>query len=121
MLNDQIDISIIVPVFKAETFINRCVDSILAQSFSNFELILIDDGSPDKCPEICDEYSKKDKRIRVIHKTNAGVSAARNTGIKVAKGKWLMFCDSDDYVSSNWCEKMYNSAIILGLYQIFLV
>ena len=112
MLNDQIDISIIVPVFKAETFINRCVDSILAQSFSNFELILIDDGSPDKCPEICDEYSKKDKRIRVIHKTNAGVSAARNTGIKVAKGKWLMFCDSDDYVSSNWCEKMYNSAIM---------
>ncbi len=112
MLNDQIDISIIVPVFKAETFINRCVDSILAQSFSNFELILIDDGSPDRCPEICDEYSKKDKRIRVIHKTNAGVSAARNTGIKVAKGKWLMFCDSDDYVSSNWCEKMYNSAIM---------
>lgn len=96
-------ISIIVPVYKTEQFLHRCIDNILAQTFTDFELILVDDGSPDKCGLICDEYAQKDKRIRVIHKDNGGVSSARNCGIDTAVGKYLMFCDSDDWVDNNWC------------------
>lgn len=103
----MIEVSIIVPVYKVEQYIHVCVDSILNQTFSNFELILVDDGSPDNCPAICDEYAKNDSRIRVIHKDNGGISSARNAGLSAATGKYIMFCDSDDYVSPIWCESLY--------------
>lgn len=92
-------ISVIVPVYKAEKYLHRCVDSILAQTFTDFEVLLIDDGSPDRSGEICDEYAKKDARVRVFHKENGGVSSARNMGIEKAKGEWLMFVDSDDMLT----------------------
>jgi len=95
--------SIIVPVYKVEPYLRRCIDSILAQTFLDFELILVDDGSPDNCPGICDEYAEKDSRIKVIHQTNGGLSSARNRGIAAAEGEYLLFCDSDDYVSPHWC------------------
>lgn len=104
------EISIIVPVYKVEQYLHRCVRSILNQSFSDFELILVDDGSPDNCGAICDSYAAEDHRVRVIHKNNSGVSAARNAGLDIAVGKYIMFCDSDDYVAENWCETMYQAA-----------
>ncbi|MDR4508578.1 MAG: glycosyltransferase [Candidatus Brocadiaceae bacterium] len=94
----MIEISIVVPVYNKEKYIYECIDSILSQTFNNFELILIDDGSPDNCGQICDEYSKKDDRIIVIHQQNKGHSCARNTGIHASKGKHLMFVDADDYL-----------------------
>ena len=93
--------SIIVPVYKAEKYISECVDSVLAQTFEDFELILADDGSPDRCHEICDEYAKKDSRIKVIHKNNGGASSARNSGIDAACGEYIIFLDSDDYWEGN--------------------
>ena len=99
-------ISVIVPVYKVEPYLRRCVDSILAQSFSDFELILVDDGSPDNCGAICDEYAKQDSRIRVIHRENGGLSAARNSGLEIAAGEYIMFCDSADTVTSEWCAQM---------------
>ncbi len=94
-------ISIIIPVYNTEQYLRRCVDSVLAQTFTDFECILIDDGSSDNCPAICDEYAEKDCRIRVIHQENQGQAAARNAGIEVAEGKWLLFCDSDDQYNGN--------------------
>lgn len=91
-------ISVIIPVFNVEKYLRRCIDSILLQSFTDFEIILVDDGSVDKSPEICDEYAFKDERIRVIHKKNGGVSAARNNGLEIANGEFIMFIDSDDYL-----------------------
>lgn len=91
-------ISVIVPVYKAENYLHRCVDSLLAQTFQDFEILLIDDGSPDRSGEICDEYAKKDKRVRVFHKENGGVSSARNLGLDNARGEWICFVDSDDWV-----------------------
>ena len=102
-------ISVIVPVYKAEKFLNRCVESILAQTFTDFELILVDDGSPDACGKICDEYAKMDERVTVIHKVNGGVSSARNEGINIAKGDYLCFADSDDFVESDWLTNLYNA------------
>lgn len=99
-------ISIIVPIYKTEQYLGRCVDSILAQTFTDFELILVDDGSPDNCPAICDEYAAKDSRVRVIHQENGGLSAARNAGMDIAQGKFLLFCDSDDFVAPEWCESL---------------
>ena len=104
----SIDISIIVPVYKVEKQLNTCIESILNQNFINYELILVDDGSPDKCGEICDEYEKKDKRIKVIHKKNGGLSDARNAGLNIAKGKYIGFVDSDDIIHSEMYERMYN-------------
>lgn len=100
----MLTVSIIVPVYNVEKFIHRCVDSILMQTFADFELILVDDGSPDNCPVICDEYAKKDSRIKVIHKQNGGLADARNAGLDIAVGKYILFCDSDDYVLPEWCE-----------------
>ena len=94
-------VSIIVPVYKAEKYIHRCIDSILAQTFTDWELLLIDDGSPDRSGEICDEYAKKNKRIRVFHKENGGVSSARNLGLEKMRGEYVMFIDSDDWISKN--------------------
>ena len=106
-------ICVIVPVYKVELFIQRCIDSIWAQSFKDFDLLLVDDGSPDRCGEICDEYAKKDKRVHVIHKINGGLSAARNTGIdwsfEHSDSKWLTFIDSDDWVHSLYLETLYHA------------
>jgi glycosyltransferase involved in cell wall biosynthesis len=102
IIADKPMISIVVPVYKAEPYLRRCVDSILAQNFTDFELILVDDGSPDKSGIICDEYAQKDTRVRIIHKKNGGVSSARNAGIEVARGDWLCFVDSDDYLEKEY-------------------
>lgn len=97
-------ISIIVPVYNTERFLADCINSILIQTYKDFELILIDDGSSDSSPKICDTFALKDDRIKVFHIKNGGVSRARNVGISVATGKYLMFCDSDDLVNEHWCE-----------------
>ncbi|MEG1685022.1 MAG: glycosyltransferase [Bacteroides sp.] len=94
-------LSIIIPVYKVEKYIYACVDSILCQSYRDYELILVDDGSPDSCGTICDQYANKDKRIKVIHQTNGGLSAARNAGIEIAVGKYITFVDSDDTVAQD--------------------
>lgn len=104
-------ISVIVPVYNVEKYIHRCIDSIIEQTYENTEIILVDDGSPDNCPKICDEYEKKDKRIKVIHKKNGGLSDARNVGIEASKGKFICFIDSDDYIEKNYIKKMYESII----------
>lgn len=103
-------ISVIVPIYRVEKYLPACIDSILNQTFTDFELILVDDGSPDRCPEICDETAKRDARVRVIHQANAGLSAARNAGIEAARGAWLSFVDSDDYIAPHFCEKLYQTA-----------
>lgn len=103
-------ISVIVPIYRVEKYLPACIDSILNQTFTDFELILVDDGSPDRCPEICDETAKRDARVRVIHQANAGLSAARNAGIEVAHGAWLSFVDSDDYIAPQFYEKLYQTA-----------
>lgn len=89
--------SVVIPVYKAEKYLHQCIDSVLMQDFDDYELILVDDGSPDRCPEICDEYAAKDSRVAVIHKTNGGAGDARNAGILKAQGEYLCFLDSDDY------------------------
>lgn len=104
-------ISVIVPVYNVEKYIHRCVDSILAQTYTNLEIILVDDGSPDNCPAICDEYAKKDSRIKVIHKENSGLSSARNAGLDIATGDYIGFIDSDDYIASDMYKKLYKSII----------
>lgn len=97
-------ISIIVPVYKVEQYIDECLESIIGQTYQNIEVILVDDGSPDRCPLICDEWAKRDQRIHVIHQKNAGVSAARNTGMKAATGGWIVFVDSDDQIAPETIE-----------------
>lgn len=96
-------ISVIIPIYKVEEYLNKCVDSVLNQKFNDIEVILINDGSPDNCPVICDEYASVDQRVKVIHKVNGGLSDARNTGINAARGNYLMFLDSDDYWEGNDC------------------
>ena len=103
------ELSIIVPVYKVEKYLPRCIDSILAQTFGDFELILIDDGSPDGCGRICDEYARKDKRIVVIHQKNMGVSAARNAGLDIAHGRYIGFVDSDDWIEPQMYEVMMDA------------
>lgn len=103
-------VSIIVPVYNSEKYLSRCIDSILSQTYTDFECLLIDDGSSDKSPEICDNYAKKDSRIKVFHQSNQGAAAARNDGICRSSGEYLMFCDSDDYVSPFWIERLMNFA-----------
>lgn len=102
-------ISVIVPVYKVEKYLGRCVDSILAQTYENTEIILVDDGSPDNCPKLCEEYAKKYSSIRVIHQENRGLSGARNTGIRHAKGDYLAFVDSDDVISPHFLESLYRA------------
>ena len=99
-------ISIIVPVYNAERYLHRCIESILAQTFRDFELLLIDDGSKDNSGYICDEYAEKDERVKVWHKENGGVSSARNVGLDNVKGEWVTFVDSDDYISSNYFDSI---------------
>lgn len=94
-------VSIIVPVYDAEQFLDRCIESALHQTYQNLEIVLVDDGSPDRCGDICDRHAKEDNRIVVIHQENAGPSAARNTGLDAAKGDFIYFLDSDDYIDLN--------------------
>ena len=103
--NDSL-ISIIVPVYNVEQYLSRCVDSLVNQTYHNIEIILVDDGSPDRSGEICDEYAKKDKRVKVIHQSNGGLSDARNTALDIAKGDYLMFVDSDDWIEPTMYEEM---------------
>ena len=91
------EFSIIVPIYKVEKYLEICIDSIIGQSFCDFELILVDDGSPDTCGEICDRYSSSDTRVKVVHKENGGLSSARNAGLDIATGKYVIFIDSDDF------------------------
>ncbi len=113
-------ISVIVPVYKVEKYLPRCVDSILAQTYKDLEIILVDDGSPDNCGEICDEYALKDSRIKVIHKQNGGQSDARNVGIEAATGEYISFVDSDDFIEPEMLMTMYrlqqeqNSDVVCG-------
>lgn len=100
-------VSVIIPVYKVEPYLHRCVDSILVQTYTNLEIFLVNDGSPDNCGMICDEYAQKDSRIRVIHKKNGGLSDARNAAIDVATGDYITFVDSDDCVSSDYVETLY--------------
>ena len=100
-------ISVVVPVYKVEEYLSRCVDSILGQTYCNIEVILVNDGSPDRCAEMCDEYSYKDPRVKVIHKKNGGLSDARNAGIEKAKGDYISFVDSDDWVHCEYIERLY--------------
>lgn len=111
-------ISVIIPVYNSEKYLHQCVDSILAQTFTEFELLLIDDGSDDSSGKICDDYSIKDPRVRVFHKKNGGVSSARNLGIDNAQGKWITFVDSDDWVNHSFLESISSSTddLIISAY-----
>ena len=108
------EISVIVPVYKVEKYLNKCVDSILVQTFTDFELFLVDDGSPDRCGEICDEYAQMDNRIIVIHKSNGGLSDARNAGIDRMTGKYVCFVDSDDWISKDALSSLYDAITRTG-------
>ncbi len=110
MENNAPKISVIVPVYKTEQYLEKCVNSILAQTFKDFELILVDDGSPDKCGEICDIFAQKDNRIKVIHKENGGLTSARISGFDIAKGEYISFIDSDDYVHIDFLLKLITVA-----------
>ena len=101
------EISVIVPVYKVEKYLNECIDSILAQTFTDFELILVDDGSPDGCPALCDAAAQRDDRVRVVHQKNRGLSGARNAGLDIARGEWIAFVDSDDVIDKTYLEKLY--------------
>lgn len=105
-------LSVIIPIYKVEKYLRQCLDSVVNQTYRNLEIILIDDGSPDNCGAICDEYAAKDNRIIVIHKENGGVSSARNEGLRIASGKWVTFVDPDD-----WCELNYYEMLINSLHQ----
>ena len=101
-------ISIIIPVYKVEKYLEKCIQSVINQTYENLQIILVDDGSPDNCGKICDEYAKKDHRIEVIHKSNGGLSDARNKGLEIAKGEYIGFVDSDDYIEADMYEVLYN-------------
>lgn len=106
-MEDNALISIIVPVYKVEQYLPKCIDSLLVQTYDHFEVLLIDDGSPDNCPEICDRYAAQDARVRVFHKQNGGQSSARNLGLDHSRGEYIAFVDSDDYVSPFYLERLY--------------
>ena len=107
-------ISVVVPVYNVEDYLPECVESILGQTFTDFELILVDDGSLDNCGTMCDSYEKKDSRVHVIHKENGGLSDARNKGIEQAKGRYITFIDSDDYIDATYLHYLYESALNTG-------
>lgn len=109
IIGDKMSISIIVPIYKVEKYIRQCIESIINQSFKDLEIILVDDGSPDNCPEICDEYADKDNRIKVIHKQNEGLIAARKSGLKTATGEYVSFVDGDDWIDTDMYKKVYQS------------
>lgn len=107
-------ISVVIPIYKVADLLPKCVDSILAQSYRNLEIILVDDGSPDNSGEICEEYAKKDHRVKVVHKKNGGLSSARNAGIDIHTGKYILFVDSDDYINPKMIETLYQNLQTTG-------
>lgn len=111
MIEQEIKVSIIVPVYKVERYLDRCLNSLINQSLENIEIILVDDGSPDNCPQICDQYVKLYPHIKVIHKENEGLGYARNSGLEIATGKYIAFVDGDDFVERSMFEKLYDTAI----------
>lgn len=110
MEDNKILLSVIVPVYKVESYLDRCVESIVGQSYRNLEIILVDDGSPDGCPEKCDDWAKRDNRIKVIHKQNAGLGFARNSGLDIATGEYVAFVDSDDYIENDMYRTLIDAA-----------
>ena len=106
-MNDDTLISVIIPIYNVEKYIKQCIESVLKQTYKKIEIILVDDGSPDQCGEICDEYVKRDERIRVIHKKNGGLSDARNKGLEMSSGEYVIFIDSDDYIAPTMIEKLF--------------
>lgn len=104
-------ISIIVPIYNVERYLDKCIQSIINQTYSKLEIILIDDGSPDDCPQLCDEWAKKDSRIKVVHKKNGGLSSARNSGLDIFTGKYVAFVDSDDWIDEKYIETLYKNLI----------
>ena len=104
-------ISVVVPIYNVSQYLSQCIDSILTQSYQDLEIILVNDGSTDECPLLCDEYKGKDSRVRVVHKKNRGLSDARNAGLRIAKGEWIYFVDSDDWLDSNAIQKLYQFAV----------
>lgn len=104
----KFDVSVIIPVYKAEKYLDKCMNSVLGQTFKNLEVILVDDGSPDNCPAMCDEFALADSRVRVIHRENGGASAARNDAMKVAAGEYLLFVDADDHIVPDAVEKLFD-------------
>ena len=104
-------VSVVVPIYNVEKYLNKCIDSIINQTYKNLEIILVDDGSLDNCPKICDSYQKEDNRIKVIHKENGGLSDARNAGIEIATGKYICFIDSDDFISKEYIDTLYKMCI----------
>lgn len=104
-------ISVIIPIYNVEKYLDKCVDSIINQTYKNLEIILVDDGSPDNCPKMCDDYAKKDSRIKVVHKENGGLSDARNAGMEVATGEYVSFIDSDDYISLDFYETLLETIV----------
>ena len=111
-MQEEVKISIIIPVYNVEKYLHECLDSIINQTFTDIEIICVDDGSTDKSSEILEEYEQKDKRFTVISQPNKGVSAARNRGMQQAKGKYIMFVDSDDWLAHNACEQAYKLSLI---------
>lgn len=107
-------VSVVVPVYKVEQYLDRCVESILAQTVTDLEIILVDDGSPDACPKMCDAWAEKDSRIRVVHKSNGGLSSARNAGIDIARGDYIGFVDSDDYILPDMYRRLLNAVLDNG-------
>ena len=108
---NKVKVSVVVPVYKVEKYLERCDNSIIKQSLSELEIILVDDGSPDNCGIMCDSFADKDNRIKVVHKANGGLSSARNAGLKIATGEYIGFVDSDDDIETDMYEKMYNAAL----------
>lgn len=104
-------ITVVVPVYNVEKYLKKCIESIINQTYKNLEIILVDDGSPDNCGKICDDYKKQDSRIKVIHKKNGGLSDARNAGIDIANGEYITFIDSDDYIDDDYVELLYNAIV----------
>ena len=119
MCKSSCKISVIVPVYNVEKYLCQCIDSILAQTFTDFELLLIDDGSTDRSGRICDEYADRDARIRVFHTANRGVSAARNLGIGEARADWLCFVDSDDWVETCFLTSLYGDGFVMDESVVF--
>ncbi len=107
-------VSVIVPIYNAEKYLNKCLESIIGQTYKNLEIILVDDGSSDNSPTICDAWAQIDSRIRVIHKKNGGVSSARNAGIDLAQGDYIGFVDADDWIEPNMYEVLINNAVLIN-------
>ena len=106
----MVKVSVIIPIYNVEKYLKNCIESVWNQTYENLEIILVDDGSPDRCPLLCDEYAQMDSRVRVIHKKNGGICSARNAGLKIAKGEYVGFCDNDDLYLPDLIEDNYRLA-----------